>query len=211
MKIRAAALAATLLTAHSAANAWFFFFIPGSVINAVADGLSGAEGDHCVGEFAKAGDPIRIGSDQYVVKSVSGKSSRCSNPQMPVRAKLEAAPAPTITAAPAPIPVAFKNQHCLSGAFKVGDVHWVGNVNARITAIEQDSRHCGGLAPHLATSEPFAEPTIQPVAATEAPAPAPAGASNASQRLRELSGLLKDGLITQDDYDAKKAEVLKAF
>jgi hypothetical protein len=44
-------------------------------------------------------------------------------------------------------------------------------------------------------------------------ADSPAGASSDSpeQRLRRLSELLKEGLISQQEYDAKKAEILKAM
>jgi hypothetical protein len=35
--------------------------------------------------------------------------------------------------------------------------------------------------------------------------------SPAALKLRELNGMLKDGLITQQGYDAKKAEILKTF
>ena len=35
--------------------------------------------------------------------------------------------------------------------------------------------------------------------------------SSAGKKLRELSGLLKEGLITQEDYEEKKQEILKSF
>lgn len=47
------------------------------------------------------------------------------------------------------------------------------------------------------------------VAAKVVPKEDPTSAT--AQKLRELNGLLKDGVITQADYDAKKKELLKAF
>jgi hypothetical protein len=35
--------------------------------------------------------------------------------------------------------------------------------------------------------------------------------SSTSHKLRELNGLLKDGVINQQDYDAKKQDLLKSF
>jgi hypothetical protein len=67
----------------------WFIFIPGSVISAASDAVTGSEGKHCVGERAKVGDTIRLGDGQpMTVKSVSGTSSRCTNPQHPIRALL---------------------------------------------------------------------------------------------------------------------------
>lgn len=64
----------------------FFFYIPGSVI----DSLVGGEGQHCVSETAKVGDKIRLQDNRIgVVKSLSGITSRCKNPNMPVRALLD--------------------------------------------------------------------------------------------------------------------------
>jgi hypothetical protein len=34
----------------------FFVFIPGSLIQQVSDGITGAEGEHCVSRVAKVGD-----------------------------------------------------------------------------------------------------------------------------------------------------------
>jgi hypothetical protein len=66
-----------------------FIFIPGSVVGAVSDKLTGDEGEHCVTRAAKVGDMIRLpfgGAGQ--VLSLSGTSMRCTNPDMPIRAKL---------------------------------------------------------------------------------------------------------------------------
>jgi len=74
----------------SNANAWFFFFIPGSVTRGISDSFTGAKGNICVGENAKAGDtlPSTTGNIAKVV-SVSGTSSMCQNPALPIRAEVE--------------------------------------------------------------------------------------------------------------------------
>lgn len=66
-----------------------FVFIPGNVVGAVSDGLTGAEGQHCVAAHAKVGDSINLpGGGRGVVKSLSGTSMRCTQPEMPIRALL---------------------------------------------------------------------------------------------------------------------------
>lgn len=79
-----AALAVTQL------SGCFFVFIPGSLIQKVSDGITGAEGDHCVNSSAKVGDKLtapdgRIGE----VKTLSGTSTRCTDPNRPIRARIE--------------------------------------------------------------------------------------------------------------------------
>lgn len=64
-------------------------FIPGSVVGSVTDSITGAEGANCVGESAKVGDKIRIQNGGVgIVQSLSGTSTRCSDPSMPIRAKI---------------------------------------------------------------------------------------------------------------------------
>ncbi len=68
----------------------FFVFIPGSVVESVSDSFTGAQGEHCITEAAKAGDTVRLVSGEYAtIKSVSGHSFRCRNATFPVRALLE--------------------------------------------------------------------------------------------------------------------------
>lgn len=38
----------------------FVFFIPGSVVGAVSDTLTGSKGEHCVSRAAKVGDTIKL-------------------------------------------------------------------------------------------------------------------------------------------------------
>jgi hypothetical protein len=68
----------------------FFFFIPGSVVGKISDSMTGAEGQNCVSASAKVGDTVRTPDGRpATVKSLSGESTRCKNPSMPVRALLE--------------------------------------------------------------------------------------------------------------------------
>ena len=67
----------------------FFVFIPGSLIQKVSDGMTGAEGEHCVSRAAKVGDRINLPGGKYAtVQSLSGTSVRCTNQEMPIRAAL---------------------------------------------------------------------------------------------------------------------------
>lgn len=83
MRLRALALAAGLVAAHSAANAWFFFIIPTGAIQ------SAIQGNHCVSSTAKEGDKIMADGREWIIKSTSGMSRRCTNPNLPVIAKVE--------------------------------------------------------------------------------------------------------------------------
>lgn len=94
-------------------------FIPGSVISGVSDSITGAEGTNCVGASAKVGDTVRLpGNGRATVKSLSGTSIRCTNPELPIRALLaysdEASVAPksgqvvATPASPKPSPVVSK-------------------------------------------------------------------------------------------------------
>lgn len=68
----------------------WFIFIPGSVISAVSDSITGAKGENCVSNQAKVGDRIRMPNGAVgVVKSLSGTSVRCSQLELPIRAELE--------------------------------------------------------------------------------------------------------------------------
>src|SRR5258706_2932749 len=90
MKPVAAAAFAAMLAFSPCAHAWFFFFIPGSVLRSASDALSGAKGNICVKEGAQAGQVLNSpnGNSAKVV-SVSGTSSICQNPALPIRAELE--------------------------------------------------------------------------------------------------------------------------
>lgn len=79
----------------------WFVFIPGGVISAVSDSITGAEGSHCVGANAKVGDTQRLpGGSIGTIKSLSGTSVRCTNPELPIRALLAFSDDTTKTTAP---------------------------------------------------------------------------------------------------------------
>jgi hypothetical protein len=84
------AFALTSTLGSDDANAWFFFFIPGQVIDKIGDKLSGAQGDNCVAATAKVGDVITSpAGNTATIKSLSGSWSRCQQPNLPIRALLE--------------------------------------------------------------------------------------------------------------------------
>jgi hypothetical protein len=67
----------------------FFVWIPGNVVGAVSDTLTGSEGEHCVSRGAQVGDLIKMTyGGTWKVESLSGTSLRCSQPEFPIRAKL---------------------------------------------------------------------------------------------------------------------------
>lgn len=86
-------------------SGWFCVgFVPGSVISGVSDSITGAEGSHCVGEKVKVGDTIRLAGGQLgTVKSLSGTSSRCTNPEMPIRSLLVLSDSTAASASPSQI------------------------------------------------------------------------------------------------------------
>lgn len=65
----------------------WFVFIPGSLIDSTTDAITGAEGNNCLPESAAVGMRVLV-PDQppVIVKSLSGKSSRCKDPRYPIRA-----------------------------------------------------------------------------------------------------------------------------
>lgn len=67
----------------------WFVFIPGTLIQAAADGITGAEGEHCVSRAAKVGDRITVPGGTGEIKSLSGESMRCKDPNRPIRARIE--------------------------------------------------------------------------------------------------------------------------
>lgn len=78
------------LTFSNSACAWFFFFIPGSAPRAVADAFTGAKGNICVKEGTQVGQILTSGNGNTAkVLSLSGTSSICQNPTLPIRAELE--------------------------------------------------------------------------------------------------------------------------
>jgi hypothetical protein len=84
-----------------------FIFIPGSVVGAVTDAVTGDRGEHCVPRGTQVGHRINLGFNRIgVVEYVSSTpSSRCRDPLMPMRAALALAPGMTMDQpGPAPVP-----------------------------------------------------------------------------------------------------------
>ena len=78
------------LAFSNSANAFFFFFLPGSATRAIADSITGAKGNICVKEGTQIGQILTSGNGNTAkVLSLSGTSSMCSNPAIPIRAELE--------------------------------------------------------------------------------------------------------------------------
>ncbi len=68
----------------------FFVFIPGSLLQRASDGITGAEGEHCVPAAARVGDRIALPNGTTgEIKSLSGTSMRCKNEERPIRARIE--------------------------------------------------------------------------------------------------------------------------
>jgi hypothetical protein len=63
--------------------------IPGAIAGRIGDAMTGAEGEHCVRVDAAPGDVLTGPAGRAVVVSVSGLSSRCTDPAKPVRARLQ--------------------------------------------------------------------------------------------------------------------------
>ena len=88
---------ALCLVATLSLQGCFFLFIPGSVVSAASDAITGSSGSNCVSTNAKVGDHVRM-SDGVVkqVKSLSGTSTRCQDSNLPIRAELVAAVSPAV-------------------------------------------------------------------------------------------------------------------
>jgi hypothetical protein len=111
------------------ANAWFFFFLP---TGAIADAITGSSGDNCVAESTKVGDKITFKGDVWIVKSLSGTSSRCSNEKFPIRAELEKDPTVGVQAstnAQIDIPEGYANRDLTEAQKKGNAVFWVLDKN----------------------------------------------------------------------------------
>lgn len=81
MKLKSIAIVSALASLQGC------IYIPGSVIGAVSDAATGHEGEHCVGVSAKVGQRITLPDGNVAeIKSISGASVRCKNPEMPSRA-----------------------------------------------------------------------------------------------------------------------------
>ncbi len=68
----------------------WFIFIPGGVMGAASDAITGAEGNHCGPSTAKIGDKLKFPDGRVgTVQSVSGTTYRCKDPALPTRIRVE--------------------------------------------------------------------------------------------------------------------------
>lgn len=67
----------------------WFVFIPGSLIQKVSDGITGADGEHCVARHVRVGDRLTVPSGKVgTVQSLSGTSVKCTEAERPIRAAI---------------------------------------------------------------------------------------------------------------------------
>jgi hypothetical protein len=225
MKSRTVLLGACSLAFASAAHAWFFFMLP----------LPRSSG-YCAGPNVRVGDKIRIpDKGAGIVVSVDGRTTSCKDDRYPVQVALDFAGADAV------LPDGDEFTDCIEAGPHRGDtVRVFGHEDAVVKTSILSNGYCTDPKfPMKATLiEPRKHTLRVPSEATptESPArtsptssePAPVvpttvgpssteatntsrGNTTVTQRLRELSGMLKEGLITRDDYEAKKREILKAF
>ena len=208
---------AVLLSAFLSTSAHaFFFFIPGAAISAISDAVTGSEGENCVGPNAVVVGAINLGGTLMTVKSLSGTSIRCTNPQLPIRALL--VPSTSVAA----------SAHSQPNATTAADREAATKQQAEFARLEIEA-----VSKAKAEAEMAAE--VQAKAASDAKARADAEATvrpttvaspspevlqvvkltqyemGATQRMRDLNALYKEGLITQREFDSKKKEVLKSM
>jgi hypothetical protein len=229
MRITTALVFCATAIIHTSASAWFIF-IPGGLITAAVDKAQGVEGDHCVNVLARVGDKISLpGGRSGTIRSLSGTSSRCANPSIPIRARLDLDDWSALRPGE-------QQTVCVPHGLRAGDRYSdlaLGNVIIQELAVTAtqctdaklpvQAKVISAVAlpapPPVKPPPPAAPPIIVaplPVS-TQAPSEpakqqtAPTESSSTAQKLRELNGLLKDGVINQQDYDAKKQELLKSF
>lgn len=161
--------AAFVGAAASLLQGCWFIFIPGPVIDAAADVVTGDEGDHCVSSASQVGDSIQLPDGQtYIVQSISGRSwRRCKNKLHPVRAFLVP---PNLYKPPTQIDTASKSELdnpsiardsqppdevrkdvkdvCIAETAKVGDVIAVGSGSKPYVVSKLRGRSTSCKAPH---------------------------------------------------------------
>lgn len=90
MRLLAIVLSVLGITLSSSAYAGFLFFIPGSATRALSDAVTGAKGNICVKDGTQVGQIITSpNGNTATVLSISGTSSICQNPALPIRAELQ--------------------------------------------------------------------------------------------------------------------------
>jgi hypothetical protein len=79
----------SLMAAVSLALSGCAVYVPGAVVDATEDALTGNRGRHCVPTIAKIGDHILIPDGRIgVVEKLEGSTPRCADRGHPIRAVL---------------------------------------------------------------------------------------------------------------------------
>lgn len=93
-----------LLASFSLQGCWFVF-LPPSATSAISDAITGAEGANCVSNAQQVGDRIRLPDGSIgQIKSLSGTSTRCANPEKPIRALIVPISGAALPNASRPVP-----------------------------------------------------------------------------------------------------------
>lgn len=214
--------AAALVSVHAAANAWFFFMIPlprAAGPNPTVSYKPGAgEVSGCVPLGTKVGDRINTATGEVEVKWIYPTDTQCASSGntpmtgasvLPTAYKAARPPEAPPTPATPSTPAYASIHHCAPANAKIGDAFYDAKRGpGTITQLAKASSACSADMPNLAVVEyggaaPKPAAAVVPVATTEE--------SGTAKKLRELQQMQKDGLITQEDYDQKKQELLKAF
>lgn len=168
-----------LVLVSPAANAWFFFWVPGSVTSAVSDAITGDEGENCVAAYVKVGDAIRMPDGSIgTIKSLSGKSVRCNNPAQPIRALI--------------VPETLLQQPV---------------AEPQLMDLSNSSGVVSTDAPSEQAAQTSAQ-TNKPTSSSDV-AGQQDSVSTPAQKLRELKALYEEGLIDKNEYAAKKKQILE--
>jgi hypothetical protein len=196
---------------HTKANAFFFFYVsPGGT------GYCGSAG-------VKVGDKVNIpGKGTGYVTSVGTPGGTCPTSQFPIPMQLDFA------AANVTIPSGREMAECVPAGSRPGDrIRIAGVGEVVVKGLTVSASQCGDMKypiqatvvlpgnsspPPAPTATQPSAPVISNFTPTSTTTVAPSSQPTAlTEKLRELSALLKDGLITQEDYERKKSELLKAF
>jgi hypothetical protein len=150
-------------------------------------------------------------------------ASSSPNPNLPSDANLPAPVTQNAKSNDQPTPdahpgVDIVKEYCVATYTHEGGDYVEGGMVGKIVGITPSAPECSGQQPNRArvrfrpSDAPKVDDIQQSAEKQDRPARAADSASaNIAQKLRELNGLLKDGVITQQDYDAKKRELLQAF
>lgn len=207
MKLILSLMVLLLTLVSTNANAWFFFFLPGSVTSSISDAITGDKGENCVGANAKVGDTVRMPDGSYgTIKSLSGNSSRCTS-KLPVRALIEVANSSQPTAFAPTI-----NKVSIDSPTPVTQILLPDGTWGEPSPPSQfsDGTRADSDAP-LATNPSSTVAEIPAPVESSPPATLPTQSESVASKLRALNALYKEGVINKKDFETKKQEILKSM